>query len=159
MIPYNFRIPSFALGVTTTPFGTIISGALRSFLIIEMDFQGRGTASADNEIGIYRIATAGVTGGGAITPTPLPVPNMTGTTPALAFSGTAFASYSTQPVAGALIQNMLINANGQRYFWRANPNLNNAIPVPGGNNAAGSVGLFPIAGSSNVGGRIQILEL
>jgi len=159
MIIYNLRV-SGTLSTTTTPIATIISGATRSFLVLEVDLEGMGTASQANELGIYRIATAGVTGGGAITAVTPESPNMTGTTPALAFSGTAFASYSTQPIAGALAQNIPINANGQRYFWRCNPNLNNAIVVPGGNNAAGSVGLFPInTAGGTVTGRIQIAEM
>ena len=93
-----------------------------------------GTASAANELGVYRIGTAGTTGAGAVTPVP---------TNALftAFTGTAFASYTTQPIKGAVVQNMPLNSNGQRYFWKANPNLNNAIVVRGGNNANGSLGL------------------
>jgi len=159
MMVYNVRIPQYTLAATTTAFGTIISGATRSFLVTELDFQGAATASAVNELGLYRVGTAGATGGGAITPVAVDAPNMTGTTPALAFSGTAFASYTTQPVAGAVIHNIPLNGNGQRYFWRANPNLNNAIVVPGGNNAAGSVALFPVSGTSPVSGRIQIAEL
>ena len=155
---YDVQIPSFTLAAATTAFGTIVGGATRSFIITELDFQGRAVASADNEIGLYRIATAGVTGSSALTFVPQEVPNMTGTTPALAYSGTGFAAYATQPVKGALIRNMPLNGNGQRYYWRANPNLNNAIVVPGGNNAAASVGLFPIAGTSPVGGRIELME-
>ena len=158
MIPYNVQIPSFTLAATTTAFGTIISGATRSFVISELDFQGRGTASADNEIGLYRVGTAGATGASALTFTPDYVPNMTGTTPALAFSGTGFAAYPTQPVKGALIHNLPLNANGQRYFWRA-WHINDVIPVPGGNNAAGSVTLMPVSGSSVVGGRIRLIEI
>jgi hypothetical protein len=159
MIIYNFRV-SGALSAVLTPIVTIISGAIRSFLVLEVDLEGMGTASQANEVGIYRVGTAGVTGSGAITPTATDLPNMTGTTPALAFSGTAFASYATQPLAGALIQNIPINANGQRYFWRANANLNNAIPVQGGNNAAGSIALFPInTAGGTVTGRVQVAEI
>lgn len=158
MIIYNVRV-SGALSVVTTPIATIISGATRSFLVIEVDLEGMGTASQANEVGIYRVATAGVTGSGALTFTATDVPNMTGTTPALAFSGTGFGGYSTQPIAGALAVNIPINANGQRYFWRANANLNNAVAVQGGNNALGSIGLFPInTAGGTVTGRIQIAE-
>ena len=156
---FNVKIPQFTLGVTTTALATLISGAVRSFLVTELDFQGRGTASADNEIALCRVATAGATGSSALTFTPVDSPNMTGTTPALAFSGTGFAAYTTQPLTGAVLHNIPLNANGQRYFWRANPNLNNAIVVPGGNNAAGSLALFPVTGTSSVGGRIQLAEL
>lgn len=157
MIIYNVRVNG-TIGTTTTALATLISGATRSFIVMEVDLQGQGTASAANEIGIYRVGTAGATGAGALTFVTVEAPNMTGTTPALAFSGTGFGSYTTQPVAGALLQNIGINANGQRYFWRCNPNLNNAVPVPGGNNAAGSIALFSISGASVFTGRIQIAE-
>lgn len=159
MIIYNVRV-SGALSAVLTPIATLISGATRSFLLLEVDLEGAGTASQFNEVGIYRVGTAGVTGSGALTFTATDVPNMTGTTPALAFSGTGFAAYATQPIAGALVQNVPINANGQRYFWRANANLNNAISVSGGNNAAGTIALFPnnTAGGS-VTGRLQLAEI
>lgn len=158
MIIYNTRIAG-TLGATTTAIATVISGATRSFLLLEVDLNGQATASAANEVGVYRVATAGVTGASPLTFTPNDSPNMTGTTPALAFSGTGFGSYTTQPVAGALAQNVPCNGNGQRYFWRCNPNLNNAIVVPGGNNAAGSLAVFPISGTSAVAGRLQLAEL
>lgn len=151
---YNVQIPQFTLAATTTAFGTIIGGATRSWLVLELDFQGRGTASADNEMGLYRIGTAGVTGASALTF----VSADTSTSPP-SYSGTGFAGYTTQPLKGALAHNMPLNANGQRYFWRCNPNLNNAIPVAGGNNAAASLGLFPISGTSSVSGRMQIAEI
>lgn len=159
MIPYNVRFAG-TLGATTTALATIISGATRSLLIVELDIEGMGNASAANELGLYRVATAGITGSGALTFVPLYAPNMTGTTPALAFSGTGFGGYTTQPIAGALAHPIAgPNSNGQRYFWRCNPNLNNAIPVPGGNNAAGSVAFFPISGTGVISGRVQLLEI
>jgi hypothetical protein len=157
MISYSMQIPQFTLAAATTQFGTIIGGAARSWAIFELDFQGRGTASADNEVGLYRIATAGVTGSNALAFTPNTVPNMTGTTPALAFSGTGFTTYATQPIKGALAWNLPLNANGQRYFWRAQ-NIFDVIDSPGGNSAASSMGLFPVSGSSSVGGRIRLIE-
>lgn len=159
MIIYNVRV-SGALSAVLTPIATIIAGAIRSFLLLEVDLEGMGTASQANEVGVYRIGTAGVTGSGALTFGAVDQPNMTGTTPALAFSGTGFGSYATQPIAGALVQNIPINANGQRYFWRANANLNNAIPVQGGNNAAASIGLFPLnTAGGTVTGRLQLAEI
>jgi hypothetical protein len=158
MMIYNVRVTG-ALSAVLTPIATVISGATRSFLLLEVDLEGMGTASQANEVGVYRVGTAGVTGSSALTFTPTDSPNMTGTTPALAFSGTGFAAYATQPLAGPLVQNVPINANGQRFFWRCNPNLNNAIVVPGGNNAAGSIGLFPInTAGGTVTGRLQLAE-
>lgn len=156
---YNVRV-SGALSAVLTPIATIIGGANRSFQVLEVDLEGMGTASQANEVGIYRIATAGVTGSAALTFTANEVPNMTGTTPALAFSGTGFGSYATQPIAGALAVNIPINANGQRYFWRANANLNNAVKVQGGNNALASIAFFPLnTAGGTVTGRIQIEEI
>lgn len=153
MINYNVQIGG-TLAATTTAIATIISGATRSFMLTEIDVNGQATASAVNEVGIYRVGTAGATGGGALTFTPTE-----GLASNPAFSGTGFGSYTTQPIKGALIHNFGLNANGQRYFWRCNPNLNNAIVVPGGNVAAGTIALFPVSGTSVVTGRLQIAEL
>lgn len=151
---YNARFTGTLEATTLIPIFTIISAAVRSFLMMEIDAEGMGTASAANEFGVYRVGTAGVTGGGAVTPV-----SVDANSSIPAFQGTAFASYATQPIKGTLVQNCPINANGQRYFWRANPNLNNAIVVPGGNNAAGSLGLFTISGTAVVTGRMQVAEL
>lgn len=159
MMLYNIIRANTALPASTNDFMTIISGATRSFLIVEIDAEGDGNTSTYNEFGIYRVTTAGTTGGGAITPVPVDSPNMTGTTPAIAFSGTVDTTWTTQPTVGSLIHNVPINANGQRYFWRANPNLSNAIVVPGGNNAAGTVSVRPSTGTSNISLRIMVAEL
>ena len=165
MIPYFVRIPHPAstgavVGVTTTQLGTVISGATRSFLLTEYEFQGQGTSSGANEVGIYRVGTAGVTGTNALVFGTGESPNMTGTTPALAFSGTGFFTYATQPLVGvAVVPSIGINANGQRVFWRADNNFRNAITVPGGNNAGGSIAIYPIAGSGTITGKLGLSEL
>lgn len=152
MIPYNARFSGTLEATALVGLFTLISAATRSLLVTEIDVEGMGTTSAAAELGLYRVGTAGVTGGGAVTPVPL-------NAQAPAFGGTAFASYATQPVKGALVHNVPINANGQRYFWRANPNLNNAISVPGGNNNTGSLTLMTISGTNIVTGRLQFNEL
>lgn len=153
MIPYTARFSGTLEATALVSLFTIISGATRSFLLTEIDAEGMGTSSAAGEFGIYRIGTAGTTGSSAITPQPTVAP---ASLPS--FSGTAFGGYSTQPIKGTLMRNCPLNANGQRYFWRANPNLNNAISVPGGNNAAGSLGIFTISGTHVVTGSLGILE-
>jgi hypothetical protein len=160
MMIYNVQRSNVALS-TSNDFMTLISGATRSFLILEIDAEGDGTASSYNEFGLYRVGTAGSTGGGAITPVPVDAPNMTGTTPAIAFSGTVDTTWTTQPTVGGLIHNVPLNSNGQRYFWRCNANNNNAIVVSGGANAAGSISVRGISGSGtgNVSIRLQIAEL
>jgi|SRR5579871_5750737 len=158
MIFYNVQRQNVALS-SSADFMTIIAGASRSLLVVEFELEGDGTASAYNEVGIYRVATAGSTGAGAITPVTVESPNMTGTTPALAFSGLVYTGWTTQPTLGSLIQQVGVNSNGQRAFWRANANLSNAITVPGGNNAAASLSVRGINGTGNVSVRVQFAEL
>lgn len=153
MQTYNVAIPQATLGATTTAIGTVVSSATRSFIVTELDFEGMGTASAFNSLGLYRVGTAGATGSSALS-----FVSVDANSSIPAFAGTGFAAYSTQPIKGALLMNMPVNSNGQRYFWRCNPNLNNALVVPGGNNAAGSITLMPISGTGSVEGRLQIAE-
>lgn len=157
MIPYSIVRQDVALS-TTADFLTIIAGASRSLLLTELDFQGEGNTSVKNQLGVFRVATAGTTPGGAITPAPRYTPNMTGTTPALAFSGLVYTTWSAAPTLGANVHPFSVNANGQRYFWRAE-HINDVIPVPGGNNAAASLSIRSVSGTSNVSGRVRIVEV
>ncbi len=153
-------------GVTlsgTTPIFTIVPGSQRSFQIIELDAEGMGTASAANELALYRVLAAGTGAATANTNTPQAPesPNLTGTTPAMVFSGAVNTSYATtQPTftSSAPVHNMPLNSNGQRYYWRANANLNNAIKVPALSSNPGIV-LAPISGSGVVSVRVQVDEL
>ena len=96
MLLYNV-IRSNVTPTAAQDFFTIISNATRSFAILELDAEGAGTASAYTETGVYRVGTAGATGGGAITPVPV--------NPALAAAGfTVDTTWTTQPTVGALIQ-------------------------------------------------------
>lgn len=153
MLLYNL-IRSNALPVSAQDFLTIISAATRSFCILELDGEGAGTASAYTEMGVYRVTTAGTTGGGAIVPTPV--------NPAQpAFGGVVDTTWTGQPVVAAAgpFHTMPINSNGQRYFWRAMPNLSNALWSPGGAVAAGSVSIRPITISGNITLRVQLGEI
>ena len=154
MIVYNVRIPLVAASATANQ-GTIVSGATRSFLVLELDFQGQAAASAQNEMCVYRTLAAGITGGTALNFILADAPNTSPT-----FSGTGFITYTTAPTvtAASTLFPFGLNANGQRYFWRANPNLNNAIVVPGGAGTNG-ITLVALAGTSNYSGRFQIAEL
>ena len=158
MMIYNVQRQNVALS-TSADFLTLIAGASRSVLLLEFEAEGDGTSSAYNEFGIYRVATAGTTGSSAIVPVPIDSPNMTGTTPAIAFSGLVYTAWATQPTLGSLIQQIAANSNGQRAFWRANANLSNAIVVPGGNNAASSISIRGINGTGNISYRLQFAEL
>jgi hypothetical protein len=151
MLLYNVEVGG-TLTTVTTALATLIASATRSILLLEVDIEGMGTTSTANELGLYRINVAGVTPSGALTVTPVHPSSPS-------FAGTAFSTYGTQPTRGALIKNMPFNGNGQRYFWRANPGKENAIVIPGGNNAAASVGLFTISGTAAFRGRLQIAEL
>lgn len=151
MLLYNI-VRSNALPVAAQDFFTVISNATRSFGILELDAEGAGTASAYTETGIYRVGTAGATGGGAITPIPV--------NPAQpAFGGVVDTTWTTQPTIGALIHTLGLNSNGQRYFWRAMPNLSNAIWSPGGAVAAGTISVRPITISGNITVRVQVGEI
>lgn len=161
MFVYNARTPqqgtaSFTLGAITTQLGTFIAAALRGLFITELDFQGMGAGtSSNNEIGLFRITTAGVTGSNALQFRPV-------NPAAPVAAATAFLTYATQPVIVAAtdpVQNMPLNGNGQRYNWKALPNFLDAIWVPPGNNAAASVGLFPIQGTAAVAGRVRLVEV
>jgi len=163
MIPYNVYLGTASAAITTTggntPNAAIVSGATRSFLVVEIDVEGMDTASASLQLTLSTY-TGTLAGGTAITAvTPL-APNMTGTTPALAFSGTAFHNGAsiTGLTIGVNKHVFGLNKNGQRYFWRANPNLNNAISVAGGA-ALNALGLFTLFGQGPlITGRIQLLE-
>lgn len=158
MIIYNLARQSVTMS-GTTPFLTVTPGASRSFWIMEIDIQGMGNASAANEAGLYRVATAGTGSGTGIATgvNAIDLPNMTGTTPALSAAAGAWSGYATtQPTLGALLQNLPFNSNGQRYFWRSNANQNNAIPVPGGTTG---VTIAPITGNGVLSIRLQIAEM
>ena len=152
MQTYNVRVTGALEATALIALFTIISGSVQANLLTEIDMEGMGTSSAAQELGIYRVGTAGTTGGTALTA----VPTNAGYT---AWSGTAFGSYSVQPLKGALVQNVPINANGQRYFWRCNPSLNNAISMPAGNVAAASIAGFTLSGTGTLTGRLQLAAI
>lgn len=162
MMIYNMRVANFTAS-TANDILTFYAGATRSALILEIDVEGDGTASAYMEGGVYRVTAIG-TGAAptAVLPVPVDSPNMTGTTPALAFSGTAGTGAwgTTQATLAANpIHSFAVNANGQRYFWRCNPNLNNAIVVPGGGNAiASTIACRFSVMPNNASIRLQIAE-
>lgn len=152
MQTYNVRVTGTLEATALVALFTLINGSVQAGLVTELDFEGMGTSSAAQELGIYRVGTAGTTGGTALTAVPVNAGYA-------AWSGTAFGSYGTQPLKGALVQNVPINANGQRYFWRCNPNLNNAISMPAGNVAAASLAGFTISGTGVVTGRVQLAAI
>lgn len=152
MQTYNVKVSGTLEATALVALFTIINGSVQASLLTEYDLEGMGTSSAANELGLYRVGTAGVTGSGALTFTPTN-PGYT------AYSGTGFGGYSTQPIKGALMKPIQINANGQRIFWRCNPNLNNAFSIPAGNVATASIAGFTISGTSVVTGSLQLAAI
>lgn len=152
MQTYNIAVGGTLEATALVALFTIINGSVQAGLLVEYDLEGSGTSSAFAEMGLYRVGTAGTTGGGALTATPTNAGYA-------AWAGTAFGSYSTQPIKGALVKNIPFNANGQRVYWRANPNLNNAISMPAGNVAAASLAAFTISGTSTFRGSVQLAAI
>ena len=153
MLLYNI-VRSNALPVLAQDFFTLMTNATRSLGILEIDAEGAGTASAYTEMGVYRVTAVGTTGSAPITPSPV--------NPAQpAFGGVVDTAWATYPTVGALVHTIPVNSNGQRYFWRAMPNLSNAIWVPGGGAtvAAGQISVRPITVSGNVTVRMQVGEI
>ena len=153
MLIYNIN-RSNALPVASQDFISISGNATRSYGVLEIDAEGAGTTSAYTEMGVYRVSAVGTTGGGAITPVPVNVAQP-------AFGGVVNTTWSAQPTVSGLIQIIPINSNGQRYFWRAMPNLSNAIWSPGGGTAAAAaqMSVRPITISGNTSVRIQVCEI
>ena len=130
---------------------TLIGGATRSFRVISFSIVGLGNAAAANEFGFFRTGTVGVTGGGAVTPTP-----KNGS--AGAFSGTVNTTWGTQPVVGAAGPRFGVGANSgvfSKTFTDAEK-----IDVPGGGAAvtASCLSLRCISGSSTVSVNVTIEE-
>ena len=141
MITYDLNFPIFtpaslvavAGGLTSGSVitGIVFPGTNRSFIITEIDIEGSGSSSAPATFALFRTITSAAAGALTTIITAQPTTSLSSQP---TFSGSAgqgsFAT--TQPtLAGAAIKNCGLNANGQRYFWRANPNLDNAIDVPG----------------------------
>lgn len=146
---YTIPLPNTTLSTTLSSL-TIIAGATRALKLVEIYLAGTGTASASNDVGVYRVATAGVTGAGAITPAPL-----NPASPA-AFL-TNFTSYTTQPVIGAKLLDIPVNSNGGVGYYR--PQAGQEIEIPAGNVAASSVTIRSVSGTGTVAGWVIVEEI
>lgn len=148
---FKYKIPLGAVTLSTANSSlTVISGATRALKITEIYLAGTGTASASNDVGLYRVGTAGVTGSAAITPAP-----DNPAAPAQAF--TNFTAYVTQPVVGAKILDMPVNSNGGVFYYR--PMKGDEIEIPAGNVAAGSVTIRSVSGTGTVTGWVTVEEI
>lgn len=148
-LTYTIKRENVALS-TTNDLLTIIGSTTRSWRIKSIEVSGMGTASAANTLGIYRVGTAGITPGGAITPTP-----NNPAAPAAAL--TTSTTWATQPVVGVELRTMAVNANGAINRWVAIPNIDE-IECPGGATAASSISLRAAVGASLVNLQITIEE-
>lgn len=148
-LKYKLPITSATLSTTLSSL-TIITGATRALKVTEIYLAGTGTASASNVVGLYRVATAGVTGATPVTAVP--------DNPASpAISATNFTAYTTQPVVGALLLAMPVNANGGVFYYR--PMKGDEIEIPAGNVAAGTVTIRSISGTGTVSGWVTVEEI
>lgn len=154
---FNSRVTNFTAS-TANSIIEIATVAGHSALVIEFDVEGNGTTSAYMEAGLYRVTAIGT--GTVQTTAPgisvegsasIPTPSSVVGTGAW---GTAQATLAANPV-----HNIPVNANGQRYFWRANPNLNNAIVIPAGGSVAGTLSMRFITMPANASVRLQFAEL
>lgn len=112
MATYSFQVSNSALS-TTADTMTIIPPSARRIKLIEVSVCGMGTASAANEVGVYR-STGGTTGGGAITAAKF-------STDAPTAGSTVNTTWSAQPTLGTKVLALGINANGGIYRWVARP--------------------------------------
>ena len=172
MITYDINFPIFTPGALVSPAGGLTTGSVysliwfpgtnRSHMVTEIDIEGQGTSSANSLFGVFRTITAAAVG--ALTTVITPQTNISvGTLPI--FSGTAgqgvFAT-TQATLAAAPLRNLAANANGQRYYWKASPNFDNAIDVPGTATALlNGIAIVQIGGSAVIAasGRIEIKEI
>jgi hypothetical protein len=143
---YKIPLPSTTLSTTNSSL-TVIPAAARALKITEIYLAGTGTASASNDIGLYRVGTAGVTGAGAVTPAP-----DNPAAPAVGF--TNFTSYTTQPVVGTKVLDMPVNSNGGVFYWR--PMKGDEIEIPA---ASLGVTLRSVSGTGTVAGWMTVEEI
>jgi len=146
---YTIPIPSTTLSTTNSSL-TIIAGATRALKVNEIYLSGTGTASASNDVGVYRVGTAGVTGSAAVTPAPL-----NPAAPSQSF--TNFTAYVTQPVVGTKILDIPVNSNGGVGYYRPQPGQE--IEIPAGNVAASTITIRSVSGTGTVAGWVVVEEI
>jgi len=171
MIKYNFRSPAFTPASLVSASGGVTTGSVlnfivfpgtnRSSIITEIDWEGGGTASAWAEFAVFRTITTAAAGALTTVITGQPTTSLS-TNPSFSGSAGQGSFATTQPtLAGSPIFTFGLNANGQRFFWRANPNLDNAIDMPGTATALlNGIAIVQIGGAAAIAslGRIQISE-
>lgn len=151
---FSVRRSNVAL-VSSTDFLTFLSGSSRGIVLLELDFNGQGTASSQGELGIYVCTSTGTTPGGAITAQPINTRYS-----AVAAAATIYTTWSVAPTIGSEpIHTIPINGNGERYRWIWNGDWGNAITIAPGTAAANYLTFRQIAGTPTVTGRIRFAEV
>jgi hypothetical protein len=130
--------------VAATDILTITAPAGRSLKIWAITVSGGGTASAANEVGLFR-STGGVT---PVATTPAPI---AADSPASLF--TAATGWTTQPTAGVVIDRAGVNSNGAYINNKLPPGME--IDIPGG----GQVSLRPVSGTGIVTASILVEQV
>jgi hypothetical protein len=115
MATYTLQVSNTALS-TTADILTLAPVANRPIQIIEISIAGMGTASAANELGVYR-ATAG-TLTTTITPTPM---GRYGSTAPPVSATLCYTAASVATTLGAKVLALGVNSNGGIYRWVARP--------------------------------------
>jgi len=156
MVIYNVRIaPYTPTSLNSVLFG-IFPGSTRSFLLLEIDIEGLGSSSSQCEFGFYRTNNTS-TSLVLVNGNPTDVNSSPQTFTGLSGQGPS----GTPPTAGTLVHEFGLNAFGQRYFWRANPNLNNAICLdpPTGNLGISLALATGTPANCLIAGRVQFAEI
>lgn len=122
---------------TTNDHLTIIGVASRMYVIKQVVIGGMATASAANELGVFR-STAGTTPGGAVTSVPLQ-------TNQSAAGFTNATTWAVQPTLGNCFVRIPVNANGGLMVWSAQA-AGIIIPSLG----AEQISFRSVVGTSNV---------
>ncbi|MEI6481841.1 MAG: hypothetical protein WCO62_00380 [Betaproteobacteria bacterium] len=180
MLVYNVSftsttVPAAGTFIASLFTNTATTGTGRSVMILEVDIEGGNNTSMYSEVGFYRAAApTGTTTALPSSTTASVAVDISAPTAACVWTVGAFSAGVTGPTGiSALplsstppVHRIGINGNGQRYFWRANPNLNNAIVVPGTGVLSSTVFTGALilasitAGTTNpISGRIQFAEM
>jgi len=154
---FNARVANFTAS-TTNSIIEIATIAGHSAMIIEFDVEGDGTTSAYMEAGLFRVTSIG-TGTVQTSVTAVSVEGSASIPTASSVVGTGAWGTAQAALAASPVHGFAVNANGQRYFWRANPNLNNAIVIPAGGSVAGTLTMRFSTMPANASARLQFAEL
>lgn len=143
MSAYTFNRASAALS-TTNDLATFIAASGKPVSFMQLKLKGAGTASAQNEVVLYR-STGGTTPGGAITPRP------TGSDGAAA-GLLIYTTWSVQPTLGVEVWRFSLNALADWDAFMAMPGLELSMP------SGGQYSLRSVSGTSNVVLTGQVYE-